>query len=64
MSDPSGSALSRVNDEGTQRIAECGKGVDLICPRNQETSSSGSKGVYSHVDVVGVISWLKPIREA
>ena len=63
-SDPSGSALSRVNDKGTQRTAEGGKGVDLICLRDQETSSSGSKGVSSHVDIVGVITWLKLIREA
>ena len=42
MSDPGGSATSRVSNEGTQRTAEGGGEVDLGCPRDQETSSFGS----------------------
>ena len=64
MSDPSGFALSNIRDEGTQRMVEDGSGVDLGCPRDKETSSSGFESISSRVDVVGVITWLKPVGEA
>ena len=64
MSDLGGSTLSRVNDEGTQRTTEGGRGVDPRCPHDQEKSSFSSEGPPSCVGAIVVITWLKSIGDA
>ena len=64
MSEPDGSVLSRVGDEGTQRTSEGGREVEPGCPSDQETTSSSFEDVPSRVGADRVITWFKLIREA
>ena len=62
MSEPGGSFRFRVGDDGTYRTT--GEAVDPGSYADEEISSSYFKDVPSRVDIVGVIMWLKPIKEA
>ena len=67
MSDLGCLTSSRVNGDGAQRLVEGIKGGQSSRPCGQareDSSSSNSESRHTHVNVDGVIMWLKPIGDA